>query len=263
MASNDTDPGDQDGRGRPGDPGNQDGRGHSRDPGDQDGRGRVGVRRWLGPGLIVRAGNLEFERVLFFSDAIFAIAITLLVIDLRVPASGTVQADHVLRAAVPQMIGFGIGFGVIGLFWLGHHSLCRFLTAIDGPALRLNLLFLGAIAFLPYPTALLSDTSGQVAAVVFFAVCAGGAGLAEAVFWLYVLRVPGMVGPGLSAERQRVVTLRTLRVPLVFLVSVPVAFASHTAAEYLWLMLLVLGLVINRFAVGGEGSHSRAEAPAR
>ena len=58
--------------------------------------------------------------------------------------------------------------------------------------------------------------------------------------------------------------LRILRVPLVFLVSIPVAFASPTAAEYLWLMLLVLSLVINRFAVGEEGSDSRgAEAPAR
>jgi uncharacterized membrane protein len=245
MASNDIDPGDQDGPSRPGDPGDR-GRAGAHD--DQQGRGRAGVRRWLGPGLIVRAGNLEFERVLFFSDAIFAIAITLLVIDLRVPASGTVQAAHVLRAAVPEMIGFGIGFGVIGLFWLGHHSLCRFLTAMDGNALRLNLLFLGFIAFLPYPTALLSATSGQVAAVAFFAVCAGGAGLAEAVFWLYALRAPGMVGPDLSAGQRRVVTLRTLRVPLVFLVSVPVAFVSPTAAEYLWLMLLVLGLVINRFA---------------
>lgn len=233
------------------------------DPGNQEGPGRVGIRRWLGPGLVVRAGNLEFERVLFFSDAVFAIAITLLVVDLRVPASSAIRSTHVLRAAIPGMIGFGIGFGAIGLFWLGHHSLCRFLTAMDGPALRLNLLFLGFIAFLPYPTALLSATSGQVAAVVFFAVCAGGAGLAEAAFWLYALRVPGMVGPGLAAGRRRVVTLRTLRIPLVFLVSIPVAFASPTAAEYLWLMLLVLNLVINRFAVGGEGRDSRAEAPAR
>ena len=154
-------------------------------------------------------------------------------VDLRVPVSATLQATHELRAAVPSIIGFGISFVVIGLFWLGHHSMFRYIIAMDSPLIRLNLLFLGTIAFLPYPTALLSGTSGQLAAVIFFAACVAAAGLAEAAIWLYALRVPGLVCADLSGGRRRLVALRILRVPLVFLVSIPVAFASPTAAEYL------------------------------
>src|SRR5881394_3332137 len=78
------------------------------------------ARRALNPLSV--AGNLEYDRVLFFSDAVFAIAITLL---------------------------------VIGLFWMGHDRLFRYITALDRQIIFLNLLFLGTIAFLPYPTALL------------------------------------------------------------------------------------------------------------
>ena len=109
-------------------------------------------RRALNPLSV--AGHLEYDRVLFFSDAVFAIAITLLVVDIRVP-------EVVLNAATSFMslddkiLSFVISFLVIGLFWMGHHRLFRYITALDRPVIFLNLLFLGAIAFLPYPTALL------------------------------------------------------------------------------------------------------------
>src|SRR5215831_20816639 len=106
------------------------------------------------------AGNLEYDRVLFFSDAVMAIAITLLVVDLRVP-DVVLDPGHELGADAHRILSFGISFVVIGLFWLGHHHLFRFITAMDRRLILLNLLFLGTIAFLPYPTALLSATRGD------------------------------------------------------------------------------------------------------
>ena len=143
---------------------------------------------------LARAGNLEYDRVLFFTDAVFAIAITLLVVDLRVPeAVEHVVAKQELHDAISSIIGFAISFAVIGIFWVGHHSLFRYIKAFDRRLILLNLLFLGVIAFLPYPTQLLSVTSTkQTAAVVFYAACAGVAGLAEAAVWAYAPgRVPG------------------------------------------------------------------------
>jgi uncharacterized membrane protein len=124
---------------------------------------------------LARAGNLEYDRVLFFTDAVFAIAITLLVVDLRVPeAVEHVVAKQELHDAISSIIGFAISFAVIGIFWVGHHSLFRYIKAFDRRLILLNLLFLGVIAFLPYPTQLLSVTSTtQTAAVVFYAVRAG------------------------------------------------------------------------------------------
>jgi uncharacterized membrane protein len=163
-----------------------------------------------GPGRTVvyplaRAGNLEYDRVLFFTDAVFAIAITLLVVDLRVPeAVGHVVAKQELHDAISSIIGFAISFAVIGIFWVGHHSLFRYIKAFDRRLILLNLLFLGVIAFLPYPTQLLSVTSTtQTAAVVFYAACAGVAGLAEAAVWAYGTWPRAGLGPTVSAGLRR------------------------------------------------------------
>ena len=133
------------------------------------------ARRALNPLAI--AGNLEYDRVLFFSDAVMAIAITLLVVDLRVP-DVVRTARRELATAEPKILSFGISFVVIGLFWLGHHHLFRYITALDRRLILLNLLFLGTIAFLPYPTqvfgaALRAGHGERTAAVFFNAVCAG------------------------------------------------------------------------------------------
>ena len=131
--------------------------------------------------------------MLFFSDAVFAIAITLLVVDIRVP-DVVLSTSHQLHSDKYRILGFAISFLVIGLFWMGHHRLFRFITALDRPLLFLNLVFLGTIAFLPYPTALLfASSTKQPAAPVFYAACVawrgpgGAGGLA--------LRHPGQ-GPG-------------------------------------------------------------------
>src|SRR5215813_13217448 len=72
------------------------------------------------------AGNLEYDRVLFFSDAVFAIAITLLALDIRVPdlPASRIDSGEVLRAAGPRILGFAISFVVIGLFWIRSRSPC-------------------------------------------------------------------------------------------------------------------------------------------
>jgi uncharacterized membrane protein len=80
---------------------------------------------------LARAEEIEFERVLFFSDAIFAIAITLLVVDLHVPDVPGLQSGKLLRESVPQIGGFVLSFAVIGLFWIAHHGLFRHIKGLN------------------------------------------------------------------------------------------------------------------------------------
>jgi uncharacterized membrane protein len=200
------------------------------------------ARRALNPLAI--AGNLEYERVLFFSDAVFAIAITLLVVDLRVP-NLVLNAGEELKADGHKILSFGISFVVIGLFWLGHHHLFRYITALDRRLILLNLLFLGTIAFLPYPTALLSATNGeQVASTVFYAACVAATGVMELLIWLYATRAGDLVPASISPTRRRYETTRLLPVPLVFALSIPVAFASPLAAQLSWLLLVPIGRLL-------------------
>jgi uncharacterized membrane protein len=87
---------------------------------------------------------------------------------------------------------------VIGLFWMGHHRLFRHIKGLNWSLVLLNLLFLGCIAFLPYPTALLSAAGDQVPATIFYAAAIAAAGLAEAAVWLYAIRIRELALPGIS-----------------------------------------------------------------
>ena len=211
--------------------------------------------RWR---VVARAGEIGYDRILFFSDAVFAIAITLLIVDLRVPDLPHVQSGQLLRHAIPQIGGFTYSFAAIGLFWLAHHGLFRHIKGLDHTLVLLNLLFLGTIAFMPYPTALLSTAGNQVAATVFYAASLTAVGVAEAAVWLYAIRIRELAMPEATPAVRRWVLLRILRTPVIFLVSIPIALISPTVAKYLWLFIFVGGFVLRRL----EPAEEEPEAPA-
>jgi uncharacterized membrane protein len=253
--------------------GEPDGTGEPGDTGRTGATGKAGQSRYpahvrvaMGPGShgrvdpVARAGHLEYDRILFFTDAVFAIAITLLIVDLPVQierAHGTLNAAVQLRRDLPGILGFGISFAVVALFWLAHHSMFRYIKAIDRPLMLLNLLFLGIIAFLPYPTELLSASSNsKPTGVVFYAACAGSAGLVETAGWYYAMRA-GLI-KGLDPPTQWMFLLRAARVPLVFGISIAIAQASPRDATYFWLALIVSGWVISYY----YDQRLRGEPPA-
>ncbi len=113
------------------------------------------------------------ERVTFFSDAVFAIAMTLLVIEVRLP-----HMEHATDAAlgealanlIPHYIGFISSFLVIGRFWVSHHELFGMLDRSNLRLVWTNLFFLLAVAFTPFPTAILSTYPGLRVGVGFYAI---------------------------------------------------------------------------------------------
>jgi uncharacterized membrane protein len=202
-----------------------------------------GVRRGSKLYPIARSGLIEYDRVLFFTDAVFAIAITLLAIDLKVlkDAHGNVSID------TKGLYSFGISFVVIGLFWIGHHGIFRYIVAFDRPLISINLLFLGTIALLPYPTKLLEIGTSGSAQVVFYAACVGAAGLGECMIWLYATRPRAGLATQAAIPIRLRYALRIARVPAVFLASIPVALVAPHDAPYMWLLIFIFGLLINRF----------------
>ena len=208
-------------------------------------------------GVLAWYGNLAYDRVLFFSDAVFAIAITLLVVDIRVPivAGGTIDSASKLHAAVPEIRSFAISFAVIGLFWLGHHGMFGHITVLNRNLMLLNLLFLATAAFLPYPTALFSAASDQVTATVFYASCVAAAGLAEAAIWIYAITARNLMRGRIDPRVRRYYLARLLPPPLVFALTIPVALVSPQTASYLWLTIIVMGVVLRRTMSPEEGEE--------
>jgi uncharacterized membrane protein len=103
-----------------------------------------------GPERIETSGEFEhgreLDRVVFFSDAVFAIAMTLLALTLSLPA-GTTNADvaSALHKSIPSMLTYALSFGVIAIYWLAHHRMFRYIRRLDATLLVLNLASLGAI----------------------------------------------------------------------------------------------------------------------
>lgn len=113
----------------------------------------------------------KLERLIFFSDAVFAIAMTLLVVDVRLPPLRSVTDAALGQALVdllPNYIGFVVSFLVIGRFWVGHHRLMGMLHSAGPAVVRANLFLLMAVAFMPFPTAVLSDFALLRVAIGFY-----------------------------------------------------------------------------------------------
>ncbi|MFI5142582.1 MAG: TMEM175 family protein [Thermoanaerobaculales bacterium] len=131
--------------------------------------------------------GLGFERLLLFSDAVFAIAITLLVIELKLPplAHGSSERDLglALLSILPQLIGFVISFFLIGQTWIEHHRIGRLLTGFDLGMLWWNLLLLFFVALMPFATAVLSEHITSRIAGAVYATSFAGLGLAKAGLW--------------------------------------------------------------------------------
>ena len=196
----------------------------------------------------------EIDRIVFFSDAVFAIALTLLVVRIEVP-SGPDYAQEVL-AQWPRYLSYVISFLAVGLYWMGHHRVFRYVIRWDERLIALNLFLLLFIAFMPYPAAMIGEHGGQQISLVFYAGTLGMAGLASLLIWVHATRRRRLVAADLDAAVIRRHRLRGLVAPVVFFASIPLSFVSMDAAYYSWLLVAV-GLI----ALRGEGRAARAAAP--
>ena len=194
--------------------------------------------------------GLDFERLLFFSDAVFAIAITLLIIEIRLPPLPEHPTDeHVLeaiRTVLPSVFAYGLSFATIGLYWLAHWRRYRYVTGANERLVALNLVLLGLIAFIPFPTAVIGEHGDTAAAVIFYVITLSAAWLIGPLTWLYAWRA-GLVRPGVTARYARFAALRGFSVPLVMLVSLLLLpIVGPVGVEQSWLLILPVQIAVNR-----------------
>jgi uncharacterized membrane protein len=203
------------------------------------------------PGLPGRyeRGSDEFSRVLAFSDGVFAIAMTLLVIGIVVPDLKHGDSVHELADAlgdlIPNITSFSISFAVIGRYWAAHHQFFGLLKAIDARFIGLNLLYLAFIAFLPFPTALLGEYFDNPLSVVLYAVTVAIVSGMEVVLFTRAQR-QGLLARTLPQDVYRFGVIGSLSPVLFFLLSVPVAFANTTVAAILWFGVIPFNALLNR-----------------
>ena len=168
----------------------------------------------------------QLERLKAFSDAVFAIAITLLVIEVHVPHLDTLDDGAYLAALshlLPSFMGFVLSFLSIGALWVAHH---RLFGVLDGYQPRLmwpNMLLLMVVAFMPFATALMSSNPLARVPEVFYSSALLLAGLLQLALFLIALR-PGRVRAGLAPEELNAMRWRALALPTAALLSLLAAW---------------------------------------
>jgi len=195
-------------------------------------------------------GGRELDRIVFFSDAVFAIAITLLVLSIEVPEiPANLVAEELpgrLLDLQPDILSYVLSFLVILSFWMAHHSIFRFVKRYDRGLIWLNSLFLMCIAFLPFPTHLLGDYADQQLVVGIYAGSLAVTRLLLTAVWWYASGKHRLVDEGLDAGTIRAFRIRGLVIPLIFFSSIAISFLSVWAAIFSWVLLLVGDLMLLR-----------------
>lgn len=185
-----------------------------------------------------RAENeVEFGRIVAFSDGVFSIAITLLVLNLGIDKGLTEgQVDDALWDQREMFFAYAISFAVIGRFWLVHHRFFAEVNAFDGRLIGLNLVYLGWIVLIPFSSEVLGEYGGKTTAVVLYSVN------------LAVVVLLGLA-MGIDARRRGLMKIddRTHRenqiragyIAGIFGLSIPIALVAPNVAPWLWLVLFV------------------------
>jgi uncharacterized membrane protein len=182
------------------------------------------------------------ERMLAFSDAVMAVAITLLVLDLKLP-EGVSDADlgNVVSGSLHGLAVYALSFVVIGLLWMGHHEQFSHIPRVDGPLIWLNLFYLMTIGLIPFVTSVLSD-HGSALATSLYAGTLVTTSLLSAGIWWYASRDPQLMAPDVTPAARREGLVSPLLNGAVFALSIVIAVTwSASAAQWSWLLLIPAG----------------------
>ncbi len=181
--------------------------------------------------------EIEFSRIVAFSDGVFAIAITLLVLNLKIPAH--LQGESLASALWEErqnFFAYALSFAVIGRFWVVHHRFFAEVIGFDGRLLALNIFYLGWIVLVPFSSSVLGEHGGDAAADVLYAANLSGAVLVGSLTFGDAHRAGLAKHP---PEQARDFRLRSAIIAAIFLVSIPVALIDAAVAQFVWLALLL------------------------
>jgi len=203
---------------------------------------------------------MKLSRIESYSDAVFAIAATVLVLEIRVPV--LLRHDpsafwHGLFVLWPQFLAYVTSFLVIGIYWLNQHSVFMYLARIDRPVVWRNLILLLMVSFIPFPTAVITQYGDMAAAVTFYGLTLLVISIYANYTWWYIVRHRYLDDALISAESVKAATLR-YGLGIAFYV---VAVAISTFAPRVSIALYFLSAVF--YLVAGEPERGKATTVAK
>lgn len=197
-----------------------------------------------------RGQGAGFDRVVFFTDAVFAIAMTLLIVTVEAPSLDGASDDPgaLLRPLAdlwPQLFSFFLAFLLIARYWMAHHAFFAEVQRIDRRMIALNLFYLAFVAFLPFPTELVGKYEANPVSVTLFAVTLAVISGMESVIFRHAYR-SNLLAVRVSEEAYRYGQMQSLTPVVLFVLSIPIAFWNTTVAVSSWLLTFPIGAWLAR-----------------
>ncbi|WP_304169217.1 TMEM175 family protein [Phenylobacterium aquaticum] len=188
------------------------------------------------------------HRLLFFSDAVFAIVLTLLVLELRPPVTHDgASVSAVLAGMVPHFVAFGLSFAVVAVYWAAHMSTLRRLAHFDWPTAWANVAFLAPVCLTPFASSLLGEGRFGAGAWMFYAYVLIATSMANLLLWLTASRGAGRLMGGLSGREQAYRGLRAATPGLTFAGSLlALHFNQLQLAQFCWILIPLILIFLER-----------------
>jgi len=198
--------------------------------------------------------EFQLERMILFSDAVFAIAITLLAIEIKVPdIAHNIVNDQLLAQKlgelIPKFIGFFISFMVIGIYWIVHHRMFGYVTNYNQRLLWLNLFFLLAVVLMPFSSGFYSEyVMRRMKIPVILYICnITFLGIMGLVIWNYISNPKRNLSEGITPEMSKYFRFRSLVPPSAFLLLGILYFINPEIAVYVPILIPVTLRLFQRF----------------
>lgn len=193
--------------------------------------------------------NLPADRVLFFSDAVFAIAMTLLILEIDLPTIAELEnfsVLEILRMRIPQFIGFVLSFLVTALFWRAHVLICKPLKEVSDRFVWLNILLLLFVVLMPYSTALYSSYGySSNVAFSFYSLNLAAIGLFHLLIIYQVYKQEPVTSED-ELKYKKWQVRRSIAVVFIFSISAPLAWWTPTLARYLFIGIFLVHFLLDR-----------------
>ncbi|MGH9710745.1 MAG: TMEM175 family protein [Candidatus Acidiferrales bacterium] len=178
--------------------------------------------------------GLTKARIEALTDGVFAVAMTLLVFEIKVPGiaqnSGPRDLAHHLFALWPNFVSYAISFFVLGIYWVGHHGLYHYIRRTDRPFLWLNLLFLFFVTLIPFSAGLIGQDPGEPVAAAFYGANLIAVGMALYAVWAYATWRTRLVDADISSALVRGASRRILVAPMSFIAAIALGFIDTRAS---------------------------------
>lgn len=195
------------------------------------------------------AGVPGNERINALNDGVFAIVITLLVLELKIPDIPpdlvATQLPRALQEAGPKVLSHIVSFVVLGIYWVGQHNIFMHIKRHNRVLLWLNIFFLLCVASMPFPTGLVVRYGQQQICVVIYAATLIITGLALDLLWWYASHNCRLVDKNIDPNLVAFVHRRILLAPLIYLLAIGVSFVSLLAAKLLFVVVALLYILPN------------------